>query len=122
MRIKNYISAIAQAVAIVMIASCSNDHLAVNRPGEESGLKDAVYMNVSVQLPVGNATRSNTNDNGGSSDGDEVGHDYENKVNEILLVLADRNNKFIAYAEQDGLQNMTSDTEAQQVHFGLLLW
>lgn len=109
MRIKNYISAIAQAVAIVMIASCSNDHLAVNRPGEESGLKDAVYMNVSVQLPVGNATRSNTNDNGGSSDGDEVGHDYENKVNEILLVLADRNNKFIAYAEQDGLQNTTSD-------------
>lgn len=37
------------------------------------------------------------------SDGTEVGKDYENKVNGVLIVLADANNNFIAAGEHNSL-------------------
>lgn len=95
----------ASILVMGLLAGCSNDTLT----GDESdvdlnGSKDAVYMNVSVQLPAGGAARSETNtpDNGDyvtSEDGIEIGKDYENEVKEILLVLAKTDNTFIAAGE-----------------------
>lgn len=46
-----------------LFAGCSNDTLTGDDPdGELNGSKDAVYMNVSVQLPAGGGiARSETN-------------------------------------------------------------
>ena len=95
----------ASILVMGLLAGCSNDTLT----GDESdvdlnGSKDAVYMNVSVQLPAGGAARSETDtpDNGDyvtSEDGIEIGKDYENEVKEILLVLAKTDNTFIAAGE-----------------------
>ena len=91
-------------LAIGLIAGCSNDEWEEggNTPNPDS--EDAVYMNVQVQLPVAGAgTRSETNtpgdgDYGTSTDGTEVGKDYENEVKRVLLVLADKaTNKLIAF-------------------------
>lgn len=46
-------------------------------------------MSVDVTLPSANGTRSETLPEGGSNDGTETGQSYENKVNSLLLVLAD---------------------------------
>ena len=73
-----------------LLAGCSNDTLTSDDSDENlNGSKDAVYMNVSVQLPAGGVgARSETKPGGGSTDGEEVGQDYENEVKEVLLVLA----------------------------------
>lgn len=76
-----------------------------DRPGT-----DMVYMDVAVQLPVGggahacSGTNSDTDDDyGTSAGGQEIGKDYENKVTNLLLVLADGTNRMIAYGEQNDL-------------------
>ncbi len=79
-----------------------------DRPGT-----DMVYMDVAVQLPVGggahacSGTNSDTDDDyGTSAGGQEIGKDYENKVTNLLLVLADGTNRMIAYGEQNDLQEI----------------
>ena len=90
----------AAALALAFVG-CNHDDLTNGSSETESNnSKDAVYMNVTVQLPVGTGTRSTTTDDGGSSDGIEVGLDHENKVHSVLLVLADKDNKFIGCAEK----------------------
>lgn len=90
----------AAALTLVFIG-CNHDELTDGNSGMgNNNSKDAVYMNVTVQLPVGTGTRSQTTDQGGSSDGIEVGLDRENKVYSVLLVLADKDNKFIGCAEK----------------------
>ncbi len=99
----------ATALALAFVG-CSHDALTGDDPeGDQNGSKDAVYMNVTVQLPVagGIGGRSNTDtdtddDYGTSSSGTEVGKDYENVVNTVVLVLADKDNKFIACGTQNG--------------------
>ena len=99
----------ATALALAFVG-CSHDALTGDDPeGDQNGSKDAVYMNVTVQLPVagGMGGRSNTDtgkdDNyGTSSSGTEIGQDYENVVNTVVLVLADKDNKFIACGTQNG--------------------
>ena len=88
-----------------LFAGCSNDTLTGDdSDGELNGSKDAVYMNVSVQLPAGGGiarSETNTPDNGDygtSTDGTEEGKDYENNVGEVLLVLATTDDKFIAHS------------------------
>lgn len=98
-------------LAMCTIAGCSDNELnGGNEPGVYPGHpEDAVYMNVNIQLPVGGKnTRSETdsnegNDYGTSTDGTEVGKDYENKVNGVLIVLADASNNFIAAGEHNSL-------------------
>lgn len=98
-------------LAMCAIAGCSDNELTGNHEPDVNpdASKDAVYMNVNIQLPVGGRnTRSETNskpdDDYGTSDaGTEVGKDYENKVKSILLILADKDNKFIACGEQTSL-------------------
>ena len=98
-------------LAMCTIAGCSGNELnGSNEPEVYPGHpEDAVYMNVNIQLPVGGKnTRSSTDsdsddDYGTSTDGTEVGKDYENKVNGVLIVLADASNNFIAAGEHNSL-------------------
>lgn len=102
-------------LAMCTIAACSNDELGNDPIVDPDASQDAVYMNVQVQLPVaGGSTRSKTNtpddgDYGTSTDGTEVGKDYENAVNRILLVLADQNNNLIGCGKQEGFNTQTGD-------------
>lgn len=101
MKKKNLYLFLAVALAFVF-AGCSQDALMSEDSGTGANTsKDAVYMNVTVQLPVGaGGTRSNTTDESQSNDGNEVGKDYENSVSSLLLVLADKDNGFIGCAEK----------------------
>lgn len=101
-RMWNYFASI---LVMGLFAGCSNDTLTGDdSDGELNGSKDAVYMNVSVQLPAGGGiarSETNTPDNGDygtSTDGTEEGKDYENNVGEVLLVLATTDDKFIAHS------------------------
>lgn len=132
----------AAALALAFVG-CSRDKLIDDDSRTvDNNSKDAVYMNVTVQLPVGPGTRSTTTGQGGSSDGTEVGLDRENRVHSILLVLADKDNRFIGCAEKSeslatdqngkittvqsisksvlsryyGGDNSTLDAEKQQIH------
>ncbi len=101
----------AAALALAFVG-CNHDDL-TNGSSEtgSNNSKDAVYMNVTVQLPVGTGTRSTTTDQGESSDGTEVGLDRENKVHSILLVLADKDNKFIGCAEKS--ENLATEKDGK---------
>lgn len=94
-------------LAMGLIAGCSSDEWEEGGNTPNPDLEDAVYMNVQVQLPVAGAgTRSNTKPEGGSSDGTEVGKSNENKVNKVLLVLANKtNNKIVCH----GISDVNSD-------------
>lgn len=111
MKRKNWSIFFIGMLAMCTIAGCSDNELnGGNEPGVYPGHpEDAVYMNVNIQLPVGGKnTRSKTDsdkddDYGTSTDGTEVGKDYENKVNGVLIVLADASNNFIAAGEHNSL-------------------
>lgn len=101
-------------LAMGLIAGCSSDEWEEGGSTPNPDLEDAVYMNVQVQLPVAGAgTRSETNtpedgDYGISTDGEEVGKDYENAVNRILLVLADKEDNLIGCGTQEGFNTLTN--------------
>lgn len=97
-------------LAVCTIAACSDD-LGNGSNVNPDTSKDAVYMNVTVQLPVaGGGARSQTDapdDNyGTSTDGTEVGKDRENAVTSVLLVLAENgganDNRIIASGVSSG--------------------
>lgn len=80
-------------LAMCAIAACSNDELDVNGTNPDPDASgDAVYMNVTVQLPTGAGTRADG--------GTEVGLDRENEVKDVLLVLASKDDEFIACAQK----------------------
>lgn len=128
MKRKNWSLFFIGMLAMCAIAGCSDDELNGNKGINPGHPDDAVYMNVTVQLPVaGGNTRSETKDNedgeyGSSTDGTEVGKDYENKVNEVLLVLADTENKFIAVTTrkslnpQEGIVRTTQSINKSTLH------
>ena len=90
-------------LAIWSLTVCDKDNLDSDDSGN-NGLKDAVYMNVNVLLPsAAGLGRSSTEEGGGSSDGTEVGKDYENNVSNILLVLASSDDEYIAHDFVGGL-------------------
>lgn len=135
MKRKNWSIFFIGMLAMCTIAGCSGNELnGSNEPEVYPGHpEDAVYMNVNIQLPVGGKnTRSSTDsdsddDYGTSTDGTEVGKDYENKVNGVLIVLADANNNFIAAGEhnslpvvREGIVNTTQKINKSAL--GGLLW
>ena len=67
--------------------------------------EDAVYVNVQVQLSTTdkNTTNENNKTDNNSTGNAITGEEHENRVNNILLVLADKDNKFIACGEQTSL-------------------
>lgn len=102
----------AAALALAFVG-CGHDELTDGNSGTgDNNSKDAVYMNVTVQLPVGRTgTRGKTDEQGGSSDGTEVGLDRENRVHSVLLVLADKDNKFIGCAEKS--ENLATEKDGK---------
>lgn len=91
-------------LAMCAIAACSNDELDVNGTNPDpDASKDAVYMNVTVQLPTGAGTRA--------VDGTEVGLEHENSVNSVLLVLAKSDNELIGCAEKS--ESLTKDSNGK---------
>lgn len=91
-------------LAMCAIAACSNDELDVNGTNPDPDASgDAVYMNVTVQLPTGAGTRADG--------GTEVGLDRENKVNSVLVVLASKSDEFIACAEK--FESLTTETDGK---------
>ena len=70
--------------------------------------EDAVYVNVQVQLSTTdkNTTNENNKTDNNSTSNAITGEEHENRVNNILLVLADKDNKFIACGEQVSLTNL----------------
>lgn len=95
-------------LVIFIIAGCGNPtdkKAGVKTDVKPEKSKDVVYVNVQVQLPTANANADNENnktDSNGST-GNTVTKEHENRVNSILLVLADKDDKFIACGEQVSL-------------------
>lgn len=95
-------------LVIFIIAGCGNPtdkKAGVKTDVKPEKSKEVVYVNVQVQLPTANANADNENnktDSNGST-GNTVTKEHENRVNSILLVLADKDDKFIACGEQVSL-------------------
>lgn len=115
MKKRNSILFIAAVFALAFVG-CSHDELAGGDGTVKNDSKDAVYMNVTVQLPAGPGTRSVTGEDGGSDSGTEIGKDYENDVKSVMLVLAKTDNSFIGCAEkQEELAKGSSGTSVTTV-------
>lgn len=77
-----------------LLAGCSKHGEEIEKDWSEGiDEKDMFYVNAKVLLPVAPGTRSQTGDDGNSNSGKEEGQDYENKVGNVLLVLAERGDK-----------------------------
>lgn len=97
------------AMAALAMVGCSDDKLGQDGPnGPTIGPddEDGVFLNVTIKMPTaGGGSRSFTDGPNSSNDKTEVGHDYENTVNTVYLVLAKKtdnpntNNQFIAWGE-----------------------
>ena len=89
------------AAALALLAGCSDDIVNPDDNGNSGNGTDdgpGLYIGVNFSLPGNGGTRSVTNGDDSSSDGEEVGKDYENNINEVLLILARQNdNGLIAY-------------------------
>lgn len=95
-------------LAICTMAGCGNP--ADKKAGVKTDVKpdkseDVVYVNVQVQLPTVNTNADNENNKPGSigNTNNAATREFENRVNNILLVLADKDDKFIACGEQASL-------------------
>ena len=89
--------------SIAMLSACSSDDPVVGPGGTDIGPEgESVYMGLTITMPGTGGSRSQTGDRpqGGSDDGIEVGQDYENNVDNVIIVLAEPDNhKFITAAE-----------------------
>ncbi len=94
------------AMTALMFAACSDDKIDVGSDGQGTLPEDqqpGVFFSLRIDLPNAGGSRSVTEDPTGSgsasSGGFEIGKDYENAVNEAIIVLADAHaNEFIAAA------------------------
>ncbi len=117
----NYLNKLfAALLAVGTAVGCSSDDPATEvGGGSDIHEGDKVYVSVSVTLPTeGGGTRSSTVDPDGDSSasdkGTEVGKDYENSVNRMLIVLARHgDNGYITSGTVDtGLQTSKTTVKA----------
>ncbi len=96
--IRKSIFALASAL---MLTACSSDEPFVgDDPNGGSQEGEGVYMGLTIQMPGASGSRSQTVTPGQSTDGNEVGKDYENNVDNVIIVLAQKTtNAFIVAAE-----------------------
>ncbi len=99
-------SLFAGFLALATLASCSNDLLDETGKLPNGSDEAGVYMSVLVSMPNAKGSRSFTDPANGSTDGTEVGTDAENRVSTLLLVLATKDNKYIAHSFVDN--NLTA--------------
>lgn len=101
---KKYLWALA---ALPMLVSCSSDDPMKGGDPNADAIKDGVYM--TVNFTADNGTRSFTNGDSSSDGGTEIGSESENKVNKVLIVLADAvTNKYIACSLVESDTNLSS--------------
>ena len=99
-------------VAIAM-AACSDKDIQPDNGGKLTGDDgDGVFLTIDIEMPTGNASRSETITGGGSSSGIEVGSDLENTVTNALVVLAERNTHAFIAAGEVATNRLTSMTVA----------
>lgn len=96
--IRKSIFALASAL---MLTACSSDEPFVgDDPNGGSQEGEGVYMGLTIQMPGAGGSRSQTVEPGQSTDGNEVGKDYENNVDNVIIVLAQKTtNAFIVAGE-----------------------
>ncbi|MCH5335757.1 MAG: Mfa1 fimbrilin C-terminal domain-containing protein [Alistipes sp.] len=121
---KKFYFLLLSAVAFAF-AGCATDPTADGGPevGGEVSSKDSFYLDIAMSRPT---TRSAT-DNGpegsqGSTNSDEdpdyeYGYDYENSVNEVLLVFATTDDKFIFSATASNILESPSATPSENFQF-----
>ncbi len=98
--------------AAVVMVGCTDKLPIEDEQGKLTGGDgDGVYMALSIDMPTGNRSRSQTVVGGGSSGGTEVGSDVENTVTNALVILAQRNtHAFIAAGEVASNRLTSSNT------------
>lgn len=96
-------------LTVALLAGCSDDRYGENDASKNPyDSESALYTCVDVVLPMAGKSRSETNNDGSSSGGSEIGQDQENKVNTLLLLLADQTNGYIAHSIIGGLTTSVS--------------
>lgn len=110
------------ALSLLMLASCSDDPLKGTNGQGGSNPEDntpGVYIGVNFQMPGMGSSRSTTDepvdDQSTSNDGTEIGQNYENNVNEVLLILARKSDYgFIGAAKvsEDIYKHTSTNTDA----------
>ncbi len=98
--------------ALPILAACSSDGNLGGSPDPIQGV-DGVYMTVTLDPSGRLGTRSQTSGDNASNDGVEIGSDEENALKSVLIVIADRQNKFITSSvvpSADGKGTITSGT------------
>lgn len=112
---KRYFLFLSMAATAFLLASCTKDateEVVGGDPATDDG-EEYVYLSAQVTMPVsgGIGTRSATDDQPDSpSDAHpdtEEGYDYESNVSTCLLVLADKDNKFIGASAISGIRMTT---------------
>ena len=94
------------AMSAIVMVGCSDDKLGQDGPNNPvPDNEDGVFLTVNIKMPTSGGSRSFTESDNTSNSGTEVGQDYENNVNTVYLVLAQKtdneatNNTFIAWGE-----------------------
>ena len=98
----------------VCFTACNDEIEGGNVPTETS---NSVYLQFSLDLPSGSRSATTSDEEDGyvtSEDGTEVGKDYENQINQILLVFTDENNTYLTSTDVVSV-SPTTDTENQYV-------
>lgn len=98
----------------VCFTACNDEIEGGNVPTETS---NSVYLQFSLDLPSGSRSETTTDkddDYVTSEDGTEVGKDYENQINQILLVFTDKDNKYLTSTDVVSV-SPTTNTENQYV-------
>lgn len=97
----------------VCFTACNDEIEGGNVPTETS---NSVYLQFSLDLPSGSRSATTDPEDGyvTSEDGTEVGKDYENQINQILLVFTDENNTYLTSTDVVSV-SPTTNTENQYV-------
>lgn len=78
------------AAGLLAMVACSDDTPVLDSGNSHgSGNEgDGCFISLNIQLPTANGSRSQTTTGGQSTNGNENAFDYENNVNDVLIVLA----------------------------------
>lgn len=104
-------SRILWALAVLpILASCASEEPG-GANGDREGIKDGIYMSLTLNPSGRTGTRSSTSGPNSSNDGVEVGTDAENAVKTALIVITDRDNNLISTGVVPSEDNKGSITE-----------
>ena len=97
---KNRILSFLSAGLLLLGGACTSDVINPNGSNQDDSKvvdpSEGMYLRVAFDLPTAKSTRSFTDGPNSSNSGTEIGHDYENTVKRVLIVLAKANdNSFI---------------------------